>query len=117
METNAGIGGANGGARLVLTRRKAGADKLRSYKILLDGEQIGTMKEGTTFTADIAPGTHELQLKIDWGKSPIDTFEVKEGGEARFWCQSKTNPFTAIFYAIFGANRYVTLEPEDPAAA
>jgi len=48
---------------------------LRAYKVVLDGKVIGTIKDGEQVEFDVAPGRHQLQLKIDWCRSNIVDFE------------------------------------------
>jgi hypothetical protein len=113
METNSG----GGAARLVITRRPAYVAKVRAFKVLLDGEEIGTLREKAPLTHEIAPGRHELQLKLDWGKSPIEEFEAAPGQEIRYWCRPNGNALSSIYYATFGASRYIVLEPESESPA
>lgn len=113
METTAG---GSGSARLVITRRPNFVAKVRAFKVLIDGEEVGTLREGAPFTHEMTPGRHELQLKLDWGKSPIEEFEVRAGQELRYWCRTNGNPLSAIYYATLGANKYIVLEPQEPAA-
>lgn len=53
-------------------------DLLRSYKILLDDKEVGRIKNGKVFEVRVPPGTHRLQLKIDWCFSNPVEFECKD---------------------------------------
>ena len=100
-----------GEATLVVARPKAYMDKVRSYRIMLDGQEIGRIKDGSEESLTIPAGQHELQLKIDWAVSPTATFNVGEGEIVRFNCKPKGNPLTALYYASFGRKNYIMLEP------
>ena len=94
-----------------LERGTASTDKLRAYKVLVDGAEVGTIKQGTTESFPVAPGTHDVQLKIDWALSPIVTVDVPAGGTVRLTCRPKANPFTVIWYSTVGRKSYLRLEP------
>ncbi len=54
-------------------------DLFRSYRILLNGREIGRIKNGKEFEFEIQSGTHcLLQLQIDWCFSNIMEFECKD---------------------------------------
>jgi len=56
---------------LTVVRDSGYADRLRAYKIVLDGVVIGMIGNGETKTFPIVPGPHSLSLKIDWcGSKP-----------------------------------------------
>ena len=62
------------------------------------------------------PGSHELQMRIDWDSSPMIELELAEGARAEFACAANASPLTAIFYAVFRRSNYIRLERSDPAA-
>lgn len=87
------------------------ADAIRSYRIVLDGRQVGTIARNTTLEVKVPAGTHSLEASVDWGRSkplavttaPDQTIEV-----------AVTNTFGAwlgIWAATFGRKRYLTLTP------
>jgi hypothetical protein len=100
--------------RIRLERARGGyADALRSYRVLLDGAVAGQVKRGQTLVLETEPGTHQVQLTIDWARSePVDV-QVQPGQEAHLRCWPKANPFTALYWATFGASRYIGLEVID----
>ncbi len=52
---------------------------LRSYSILVDGEKVGSIKNGTTSLIPLAPGPHSVLIKIDWIKSNTMDINTKIG--------------------------------------
>jgi hypothetical protein len=106
-----------GEGRVTLTRAKAYVDKVRAYKVLLDGQSVGRIKEGETQSFSAPAGPHQLQLKVDWAGSPTFTFDLAPGDDVRFICRPKANAFTAILYSLFARNKYLLLVREGDAAS
>jgi hypothetical protein len=94
-----------------LERPTAYVDKLRAYKVMVDGTEVGTIKQGTTEAFTVVPGSHEVQLKLDWALSPPLTVDVPAGGTTELRCRPRGNPLTALWYSTFGRKRYLVLEP------
>jgi hypothetical protein len=108
---------STGEGRVTLTRGKAYVDKVRAWKILLDGQEVGRIKEGQTQTFGATPaGSHQLLLKVDWASSPTFTFDLAPGEELRLTCRPKPNAFTALLYALFARSKYIILEREGGSA-
>ena len=70
-------------AQLKITRDKGWADKLRSYKIIVDEKEIAEIKEGETVELDIDQGQHELYCMIAWCRSNKLTFDVNSLNEIK----------------------------------
>lgn len=75
-------------ASLFITRDSGFADFVRKYKVVLDGEEIGVLKNGGTFGCTIASGKHALQLKVDWCGSDMVEFNAVPGEQVQFQCGS-----------------------------
>ena len=84
-------------------------DHLRSYKVVLDGEIVGHLRPGESSAFDVAPGPHELFLKIDWGRSEKVNVDLTAGQTARFCCTPRGNVFTSIYWATLGSRRSIAL--------
>ena len=41
-------------------------DRLRSYKVVVDDEHFGSVRNGRTKDFAVAPGPHTVRLKVDW---------------------------------------------------
>lgn len=96
-------------ANITLKRKKAWGDCLRSYKILLDGTEVGTIKQGHTWTHNCNPGQHSLQLKVDWLTSPKVDFEVTSDNQPIvFECRNNIIPMLAIVYILM-PSRWIAL--------
>ncbi|MBN4071946.1 hypothetical protein JYT83_00860 [bacterium AH-315-F18] len=97
---------------LTVLRDNGWTDKIRNYRILVDGIEIGSLGEGAKLKHPISEGPHVIEAKIDWcGSHPLEfstttedqTVVVKSG--LRGW-----RVFLSIYYITFGRRNYITLE-------
>ena len=84
----------------------------RSYRILLDGEEVGRLKEGRELRLEIEEGHHVIRAKIDWcGSHPLsfeagsDDITVNVRSGVRGW-----RVILAVIYAIACWREWVVLE-------
>ncbi|UMB60676.1 hypothetical protein MHL31_00340 [Lutibacter sp. A80] len=64
--------------KLSITRKYEWNNMARDYGIYIDGKKIGTIANGETKEFEITAGTHKINGKIDWCKSPIKTINFLE---------------------------------------
>jgi len=97
--------------------RQAGGytDRARAYKVLVDGEKRGAVKQGEGVEIEVDPGPHRVQMKVDWAGSPTLEVNLAEGERAEFVCAPNASPLTAVFYAFFRRSDYIRLERSDSA--
>ena len=97
-----------------ISRKAAFQDRFRAYKIVLDDEEIGTIRANETREFEVSPGKHTLVIKIDWAtsntiefthgeKDKILDFEVSGGMKG--W-----RILLAILYTSIWSNQYLLLE-------
>jgi hypothetical protein len=53
-------------------------NRLRDFKIFIDGKQVGTIANGETIDFPSTVGNHFVTAKIDWCSSPEISIDVKE---------------------------------------
>jgi hypothetical protein len=53
-------------AEIVVRRPSAWGDKMRNYRIIIDGKDHGTIAEKAEARIAVPPGPHVVRLKIDW---------------------------------------------------
>ena len=88
-------------------------DKLRSYRIELDGKAVDEIFDGETKRIAVEPGSHTLCLKVDWCSSKKIAFKVKQRKDVNFRCTSNLQGARAligIVYAVFLPRQYIRLE-------
>jgi hypothetical protein len=98
---------------LTVVRDSGYADRLRAYKIVLDGIAIGSIKNGETKTFPIAPGQHSLSLRIDWCGSKSVEFAAADGTSVVFEAKSNLRGpkiVGALWRSIFAWNSWLLLE-------
>ena len=94
-------------SRITIHRHSESENRFRSYKILVNGKELGKIKNGKTVTLDLEPGIHELRLEIDWCCSNSIEFEIAEGEEIEFGVGGGSG---SLFYrTIFKTNNYLQL--------
>jgi hypothetical protein len=83
-------------AELEIVRERGGwADRARSYRVLVDGEEAARIRRGQTKVVAIQPGSHEIQLTIDWARSPSIEVHVGAGQRVSLRCWPNVRPFGA----------------------
>lgn len=97
-------------ARIRIEREDAPVvDSLRAYKVFIDGTERTAVRNGDTAVVEVDPGTHTVQLKISWCRSPQIEVDVSPGCETHFFCRPGVNQFDALYYIIFALGRYISL--------
>jgi hypothetical protein len=91
-----------------LFREPAWANKFRSYRVLIDGRELGRIREKEVALFEVSPGSHEVELKIDWKRSPVLRVESREGDKIRLQCGA--NGLLSLFQR---ADSYLWLKRAD----
>jgi hypothetical protein len=100
-------------ALLKIVRDSGYADRLRAYKVVVDGKTVGEIRDGETKEFPISDGQHELSLKIDWCGSQTIHFTTAHGDALTFNAKSNLRGpkvMAALWYALFARNSYLHLE-------
>jgi hypothetical protein len=97
-------------ARIHVHRDSDGsAERFRSYRILLDGVRVGSVKRGRTAALETEAGRHSLQVAIDWGRSLPVALDLGPGDEVDVQCWTNAKPLTALYWITLGRQRYLGL--------
>lgn len=92
---------------LIVHRDRAFADKLRRYRLVLDGVEVGQLREGSQLEVPLARGAHVLEARIDWcGSRPLH-FDC-DGADVRVHVSSTLRGWRLLF-----ALRTVLRQPRD----
>ena len=82
----------------------------RQLVIWIDGEKIGDLMFGETFSRDISPGTHTLRVSNTLVWKTV-TFDVKPGEQVRFEVVNRPGKLTYPMLVLIGAGPlYVTIK-------
>lgn len=52
-------------AQVVLHRAGGWCDMMRAYRVVVDGEDWGTLKRNSEIALDMPPGAHDIMARID----------------------------------------------------
>jgi hypothetical protein len=77
-------------ATLHLVREKSTVMELRrgTFRVLVDGNDVGSIDMHGTIEVPIAPGHHTLQVKDDRSTSSRRSFDAADGAIVNFRCNS-----------------------------
>jgi hypothetical protein len=96
---------------MIRIKRDSGyTDSARAYKVVRDGNVVGKINDDQWLELEVAPGKHQLQMKIDWCYSNMVDFEMGES-DIEFQCGSNLRGFKillALYYLIF-SDQYIWL--------
>ena len=95
----------------LLVRREPAlwANRIRRFKVVLDGRTVGDIRPRETVTVVVEPGSHRLVIRIDWCSSNTIGFDVERGQVASFDCGS-TSLFLTFLRVIFAPHTYLWLK-------
>lgn len=85
------------------------SDGLRTYKVILDGDEVGQLDSGESCRLQVSPGSHEVFLKVDWCRSEPLVVEVAKGETATLRCAPRANLLTDLYWITLGRKRYIEL--------
>lgn len=95
----------------IIVRRKNAIwqDRTRKYIVLVDGQEVASVANGSEVEFDVEPGVHTVQMGIDWCNSP--KFEVHVGATEPviLECGPNASPFSALFYVTLWKSQYIWL--------
>jgi hypothetical protein len=109
---------------VISIRRQAGewGSKFNAWVVLIDGKRVGKIRQGQSCEYRVAPGTHRIQLKVQYYSSPVEAITLDAGENAGFICSlgravgaTALSTFSAAAWKEdLGASRntYIKLERE-----
>lgn len=97
-----------------LKRLRRYSDKLRRYKIIVDGQLVGHISNGEEKILELSDSAHSIYLKIDWCTSPVIQIGP-EKSEHKLTCHNSFSGWKMFFlplplyYISFGRKKYIAL--------
>lgn len=85
-------------------------DRMRDYRVLVDGSERGRVGNGGEIRVLVEPGRHRVQVKIDWCGSPAVDVDVEEGVAQVLECGPNATQLTLMYYVFLRPGRYLTLQ-------
>jgi EAL domain-containing protein (putative c-di-GMP-specific phosphodiesterase class I) len=86
------------------------ADRFRPYKVMIDGQYRGTIRQNETWAFAVSPGTHTVSFRIDYYHSPA--VRVAVVNRTRLVCRSSVAHALGLL-AIFSPGEWITVREED----
>ena len=68
--------------KIILSRPSQWMNRIRGYKVLINGKQVGAIKNGATEEYLVEPGTNSIECKLDWCGSRTLPVNVQSGETA-----------------------------------
>ena len=97
-------------SKIQINRGTGYVDRLRAYKIELDGSLLGEIHPEQSVVLDIPPGMHRIRLKIDWCSSNCIDFKIAPDEIVEFDCGNKTSLGLILLYITIFRNKYLWLQ-------
>ncbi|GEM_PF-385928 len=97
---------------LIIRRPNQYPDRIRRYRVYVDGSLVGTLKAREELALNLPTGEHEIVARIDWCGS--NTLRVNIRAEEATEIEVSSNAmkgagFLALYYVTFGHSKYLTL--------
>jgi hypothetical protein len=83
-------------------------DRARVYEVVVDDLVAGRVAYGKSSSFEVAAGSHEIFMKIDWCRSEKVILDLVPGQKAFLDCSAR-NPFTGLYWITFGRRRHIKL--------
>jgi hypothetical protein len=103
-------------AELIVEREPGSRDRMRPYRVMIDGRLVARLSEGGATTINLPPGVHDAWIKLDWTRSR--KLQVNLGPGDRFYmtCQAGGGVIRAPLDFIFRSRRYIDLKESSHAS-
>jgi hypothetical protein len=99
---------------LKLIRRSGFADRLRSYKIVINGMQVGTMANDTVLDLEVPSGPLTIQARLDWCRSRPLMIEAAPNQRIEIEVSNHWGALLGLWAITFGFGSYLTLKRLPP---
>jgi len=100
----------NATCMLRVVRRSEFADWLRSYKIFVNGAQVGTIARNSVLDLEVPSGPLTIEARLDWGKSRPLTIETAPNQRIEIQVSNNWGALLAIWAVTFGSRSYLILK-------
>jgi hypothetical protein len=93
-----------------LVRRSSFSDRLRSYRILVDGNEVGSIANNSTLDLQVPEGSRTIEARIDWGRSKPMTIVATPNQTIEIEVSNHWGPLLSLWAISFGSGSYLTLK-------
>ena len=99
-----------------IVRSSQYADMLRSYRIMLNGETVGSIARDSVLEIVAPAGKATIEARIDWGRSQPLTIDARPDETIEIEVSNPWGSALAIWAITFGRNSYLALRQRSPAS-
>jgi hypothetical protein len=92
-------------------RNKGSRDVMRRYRVIIDGREVGRLRQRETGRYQVEPGHHKLTIRIDWCSSRTASVDLGGQETVRFSCQPTGGLWSRPSLFVH-KDQYITLERE-----
>jgi len=92
---------------LTLERGVEQTNYLRKYIVIIDNEVAGSISSGEAKHFKISPGSHDIQIKIDWCKTKPILFEISAGQNTYLCCGATYNNWKSLYKHVTNSSGYI----------
>lgn len=81
--------------------------------MIIDGDEMGNIKDGGRLRIELQPGEHVIQVKVDWCTSQTLRFTLAEGEVLKFRCGSPIRGWKlllVLFFILGSPDNYLFIE-------
>lgn len=87
---------------------------LRAYDVFIDNRWEGNIAAGETRHFPLAPGEHQVMLKLDWCRSRTMAVEMNRNRNVSLHCGAKYNNWKVLFTVLLKPHDWLYLTTEPP---
>ncbi len=100
--------------KITIIRPKQWADRVRAYRLYVDGQPVGKIKRDEAVSLEIADDAQVFEAKVDWCSGPpVSLKGLSDGAQINVrntFSHKLWIPFIPLWYSIFKRDQYLTIE-------
>jgi hypothetical protein len=101
---------ANAPCQLRIIRHSGFADFLRSYKIIINGSEVGSIARNSVLNIEVPSGPLRIEAQVDWGRSRPLLMEATPNQKIEIEVSNHWGALLAIWAITFGYRSYLALK-------
>jgi hypothetical protein len=102
---------SEGSCEVRIVRRGGYADALRSYRILVNGREVGAIARDSVLDIKVPPGRATIEARLDWGRSRPLTIEASPGRRTEIEVSNNWGALLSLWAITIGFRSYLALRP------
>ncbi|MBS1620599.1 MAG: hypothetical protein JST10_11525 [Bacteroidetes bacterium] len=86
--------------KIIVSRSSEWLNRMRSYKIIINSDESGSVKNGGSEEFSVLPGSNTVQCKLGWYSSRPFTLDIKEGETVYLRVRSGMKLYWPLFMLV-----------------